>query len=56
MQLTIDTQTDTYEQAIPVVQAAYGLPPGARLADRRRADAPTGPGGPERREPVGGLD
>ena len=24
MQLTIDTQTDTYEQAIAAVQAAYG--------------------------------
>ncbi|WP_328980637.1 hypothetical protein [Streptomyces canus] len=27
MQLTIDTQTDTYEQAIAAVQAAYGLNP-----------------------------
>ncbi|WP_405524451.1 hypothetical protein [Streptomyces canus] len=29
MQLTIDTQTDTYEQAIAAVQAAYGLNPAA---------------------------
>ena len=28
-QLTIDTQTDTYEQAIAAVQAAYGLNPAA---------------------------
>lgn len=27
MQLTIDTDTDTYEQAIAAVQAAYGLRP-----------------------------
>lgn len=27
MQLTIDTETDTYEQAIAAVQAAYGLRP-----------------------------
>ncbi|MDH6436163.1 hypothetical protein M2158_004703 [Streptomyces sp. SAI-144] len=29
VQLTIDTQTDTYEQAIAAVQAAYGLNPAA---------------------------
>ncbi|MEU5273319.1 hypothetical protein AB0G77_33335 [Streptomyces hygroscopicus] len=27
MRLTIDTETDTYEQAIAAVQAAYGLRP-----------------------------
>ena len=27
MQLTIDTETDTYEQTIAAVQAAYGLRP-----------------------------
>ncbi|SHN31526.1 MULTISPECIES: hypothetical protein [Streptomyces] len=27
MRLTIDTTTDTYEQAIAAVQAAYGLHP-----------------------------
>ncbi|MCX4706970.1 hypothetical protein OG252_00315 [Streptomyces sp. NBC_01352] len=38
MQLTIDTQTDTYEQAIEAVRAAYGLNPtaeDARARDRR---------------------
>lgn len=29
MRLTIDTETDTYEQAIAAVQAAYGLRPAA---------------------------
>lgn len=29
VELTIDTQTDTYEQAIAAVQAAYGLNPAA---------------------------
>ncbi|MDQ1042130.1 DUF6292 family protein [Streptomyces sp. V4I2] len=58
VQLTIDTHTDTYEQAIAAVQAAYGRNPTAvaRLAGSRRADSPPGPGGPERRGPVGGLD
>ncbi|MET9913400.1 hypothetical protein ABZZ74_42705 [Streptomyces sp. NPDC006476] len=32
MQLTIDTQTDTYEQAIAAVQAAYGFNPAAIAA------------------------
>ena len=27
MRLTIDTETDTYEQAIAAVQSAYGLRP-----------------------------
>ncbi|MFF4354916.1 hypothetical protein [Streptomyces sp. NPDC001530] len=39
MQLTIDTQTDTYEQAIAAVQAAYGLNPAAVASGW--ADAPT---------------
>jgi hypothetical protein len=29
VQQTIDTQSDTYEQAIAAVQAAYGFKPGA---------------------------
>ncbi|MFD3503471.1 hypothetical protein ACFWWT_39735 [Streptomyces sp. NPDC058676] len=43
MQLTIDTQTDTYEQAIAAVQAAYGLNPTAVASDWPQAPAP-GPG------------
>ncbi|MFC8095341.1 hypothetical protein [Streptomyces sp. NPDC057301] len=46
MQLTIDTQTDTYEQAIAAVQAAYGLNPAAVAGDWPAAPAPTSRPGP----------
>ena len=33
VQLTIDTQTHTYEQAIAAVQATYGFNPAAAVGD-----------------------
>ncbi|MGW3654004.1 hypothetical protein [Streptomyces sp. NPDC000878] len=45
VRLTIDTETDTYEQAIAAVQAAYGLRPGAPAAwpDAPAVDPRPGP-------------
>ncbi|MEU3521361.1 hypothetical protein ABZ770_39990 [Streptomyces sp. NPDC006654] len=45
MRLTIDTETDTYEQAIAAVQAAFGLRPGVPAAwpDAPPADPRPGP-------------
>ncbi|MER6532914.1 hypothetical protein ABT215_03640 [Streptomyces sp900105755] len=45
MRLTIDTETDAYEQAIAAVQAAYGLRPGIPAAwpDAPVADPRPGP-------------
>ncbi|MFK4103248.1 hypothetical protein ACI2L1_24835 [Streptomyces sp. NPDC019531] len=47
MQLTIDTQTDTYEQAIAAVQAAYGLNPAAVASSWPDAPAAVPRPGPE---------
>jgi hypothetical protein len=47
VQLTIDTQTDTYEQAIAAVQAAYGLNPAAVASSWPDAPAPASRPGPE---------
>ncbi|MFE1834025.1 hypothetical protein [Streptomyces sviceus] len=38
--MTIDTQTDSYEQAIAAVQAAYGLNPAAVASSWPEAPAP----------------
>ncbi|MGW1752371.1 hypothetical protein ACWCRD_43610 [Streptomyces sp. NPDC002092] len=45
MRLTIDTETDTYEQALAAVQAAYGLRPAVPVAwpDAPAADPRPGP-------------
>ncbi|MFD3841480.1 hypothetical protein ACFWWC_35265 [Streptomyces sp. NPDC058642] len=52
VRLTIDTETDTYEEAIAAVQAAYGLRPEVPVAwpDAPSAPAPR-PAGPRRRRP-----
>jgi hypothetical protein len=47
VQLTIDTQTDTYEQAIAAVQAAYGLNPAAVASSWPDAPAAVPRPGPE---------
>lgn len=47
MQLTIDTQTDTYEQAIAAVRAAYGFNPAATTGDWPKAPAQEPRPGPE---------
>ncbi|MCL7429799.1 hypothetical protein [Streptomyces sp. YS415] len=47
MRLTIDTQTDTYEQAIAAVQAAYGLNPAAEASGWPDAPVPAARPGPE---------
>ncbi|MEU8992866.1 hypothetical protein AB0C98_41900 [Streptomyces sp. NPDC048558] len=44
MQLTIDTQTDTYEQAIAAVQSAYGLNPAAVTGGWPDAQSASRPG------------
>ncbi|WP_406429991.1 hypothetical protein OHB00_50015 [Streptomyces sp. NBC_00631] len=44
MRLTIDTETDTYEQAIAAVQAAFGLRPGVPAAWPDAPDAEPRPG------------
>ncbi|MFJ5035510.1 hypothetical protein ACIQB5_47630 [Streptomyces sp. NPDC088560] len=44
MRLTMDTETDTYEQAIAAVQAAYGLRPAVPDAWRDAPDAKPRPG------------
>lgn len=47
MRLTIDTQTDTYEQAIAAVQAAYGFNPAAAASGWPDAPMPVPRPGPE---------
>lgn len=47
VQLTIDTQTETYEQAIAAVQAAYGLNPAAVASSWPDAPAAVPRPGPE---------
>jgi len=47
VRLTIDTQTDTYEQVIAAVQAAYGLNPAAVAGGWPDAPAPMVRPGPE---------
>ena len=47
VQLTIDTQRDTYEQAITAVQAAYGLNPAAVASSWPNAPAHEPRPGPE---------
>jgi hypothetical protein len=47
VQLTIDTQTDTYEQAIAAVQCAYGVNPAAMTGSWPEAPAPALRPGPE---------
>ncbi|MER5509379.1 hypothetical protein ABT052_29180 [Streptomyces sp. NPDC002766] len=47
MQLTINTQTDTYEQAIAAVQAAYGFNPAPTTGDWPKAPALEPRPGPE---------
>jgi hypothetical protein len=47
VQLNIDTQQDTYEQAIAAVQAAYGLNPAAVAGSWPDAPAVEAPPGPE---------
>ncbi|MFF5654512.1 hypothetical protein ACFY8N_39785 [Streptomyces collinus] len=44
MRLTIDTGTDTYEQAVAAVQAAYGLRPDVPVAWPNAPAADPGPG------------
>ncbi|MEU9737179.1 hypothetical protein [Streptomyces sp. NPDC048002] len=47
VRLTIDTQRDTYEQAIAAVQAAYGLNPAAVASGWPQAPVPAARPGPE---------
>ncbi|MGW7695564.1 hypothetical protein ACWGMA_43255 [Streptomyces asiaticus] len=51
MRLTIDTETDTYEQAIAAVQAAYELRPvtPADCPEAPALDPRPDPQGPQRR-------